>query len=97
MTMLLTGVILAAALAVQAEAPAKPSEAPAPVPASAAAKPADKPAEPKKVCVTETQMGSHFKKRICATQEEWDRRRERDAAEMARASDRTAACSGSAC
>lgn len=50
-----------------------------------------KPEEPKKVCVTETQMGSHFKKKICATPDEWERRRLRDAAEMSKMSDRAAA------
>jgi predicted secreted protein len=88
--MLISGLILAAALATQAQEAPKPVEANPPAEAA-------KPAEPKKVCVTEAQLGSHFKKRICATQEEWDRRRERDAAEMSKMSDRTAACSGSSC
>jgi len=61
--MAMLGVILAVALA-QAAAPA----------AEAA-----KPEKPKKVCVEEAQMGSHFKRRICATPEEWEKRRERDA------------------
>jgi hypothetical protein len=60
------GMILAVALA-QAAAPA------------ATATEAAKPEKPKKVCVEEAQMGSHFKKRICATPEEWEKRRERDA------------------
>lgn len=94
--MLVAGAILAAVLAAQGAEAAKPTAA-GQTEASAAAKPAATPAEPKKICVTEAQTGSHFKKRICATQEEWDRRRERDAAEMAKASDRTAACTGSAC
>jgi hypothetical protein len=93
--MLIAGAILAAALAAQGAEAAKPAAGQAE--ASAAAKPAERPPEAKKICVTEAQLGSHFKKRICATQEEWDRRRERDAAEMAKASDRTAACTGSAC
>ncbi len=40
---------------------------------------AAKPEQPKKVCVQEQQMGSHFKRKICATPEEWEKRRERDA------------------
>lgn len=88
--MMISGLILAMALSTQgAEAP-KPAEAKPPVEAA-------KPAEPKKVCVTEAQLGSHFKKRVCATPEEWERRRERDAAEMSKMSDRTAACTGSSC
>lgn len=84
--MLFTGVILAAALAAQGAETAKPAAQPEAT--AAAAKPAEKPAEPKKICVTEAQMGSHMKKRICATQEEWDRRQERDAAEMAKMQER---------
>lgn len=83
--MMLAGLILAAALAGQGAEAAKPATT-QPEP-SAAAKPA-KPAEPKKICVTEAQMGSHMKKRVCATQEEWDRRQERDAAEMAKMQER---------
>jgi hypothetical protein len=52
-------------------------------PATAAAEPA-KAEKPKKVCVEEAQMGSHFKKRICATPDEWEKRRERDAAAMSK-------------
>lgn len=40
---------------------------------------AAKPEKAKKICVEEQQMGSHFKRRICATAEEWEKRRERDA------------------
>ena len=43
-----------------------------------------KPAKPKKICVEEARLGSLMSHRICATQEEWDRRAERDAAEMAK-------------
>lgn len=85
---MIAGLILAAALAAQgAEAP-KPAATTSPATAPAATP--VKPEEPKKVCVTEAQMGSHFKKKICATQAEWDRRRERDAAEMSKMSDRAA-------
>jgi hypothetical protein len=43
-----------------------------------------KPPKPKKICVEEARIGSLMTHRICATQEEWDRRQERDAAEMAK-------------
>jgi len=80
------GMVLALALA-QAAAPAgteKPAE-----PAKAE--------KPKKVCVEEAQVGSHFKKRICATPEEWERRRERDAAAMSKRGANAPACSGPGC
>ena len=74
----------------------------APAAAAATAAPAAqaeaaKPEPPKKVCVTEAQLGSHFKKKVCATPEEWERRRLRDEAEISKMGDRTAACSGSSC
>ena len=67
------GLTLALALA-QAAGPAASEK-----PAEAA-----KAEKPKKICVEEAQMGSHFKKRICATAEEWEKRRERDAATMSK-------------
>ena len=86
--MAIVSLILAAALAAQAGGGGAPAQA---------ATPAAKPAQPEKVCVTEAQMGSHFKKRICATPDEWERRRVRDENEMSKMRDRAAACSGSAC
>ena len=83
-----SGLIIAAALAAQgAEVPKPATSLP---PAAATASVAAKPEEPKKVCVTEAQLGSHFKKKICATEAEWERRRLRDAAEMSKMSDRAA-------
>lgn len=81
--MLISGVMFALVLAAQGAEAAVPVAAKPPAKAVEATK-------PKKVCVTEAQLGSHFKKRICATQEEWDRRRERDAAEMSKMADRAA-------
>ena len=75
---LFVGLIAAAVLAGEAPTAATPTPQ---VPA--AASPAAG-AKPKKVCVEQPQMGSLFSRRICATQEEWDRRAERDAAEMSR-------------
>lgn len=68
--------------------------------ALAQAAPAAEPAKaekPKKICVEEAQMGSHFKKRICATPEEWEKRRERDAATMSKRGANAPVCSGPGC
>lgn len=88
---MLTSLIVAAALIAQGAPAAAAAQTPAPK-----AEPA-KPEPPKKVCVTEAQLGSHFKKKICATPQEWEARRLRDEAEMSKMGDRTAACTGSAC
>lgn len=71
---------IGAVLAVAMLAQAAPAAETAPKPADAAAKPE----KPKKVCVEEAQLGSHFKKRICATPEEWEKRRLADEAAMAK-------------
>lgn len=87
-TMLITSMIFAAALAAPVgDQPAKSAVA---APNAAAPSEPAEPEKPKKVCVTEAQLGSHFKSRICATPQEWERRRERDAAEMSKMSDRAA-------
>ena len=76
--------LLVAALAGDpAPLPASTAPDPAPPAAAAPAKP-PKPPKPKKVCVEEVRIGSLMTHRICATQEEWDRRAERDAQEMAK-------------
>lgn len=94
---MLSGMIVAAALAAQgtAQATAAPAAAAAP---TAAAKPA-KPEKPKLVCVEETQLGSLFTHRICATPEAWEKRRLRDAEAMSRPGSGPAGgqCSGAAC
>lgn len=74
------------AAAVLAQAPAESATtgaATAPVAAKATEAAPEKPKD-KKICVVEQQMGSHFKKKICATADEWDRRREKDAKNMSR-------------
>ena len=76
--------IFAGALAAQAVAPPAQAEP-------------GKPAAPKKVCVEEAQLGSLFKKRICATPEEWEKRRLRDQENMSRQGGRTPSCAGVAC
>lgn len=89
---MLTSLMIAAVLTAQG-APAAAAATAAPAAQAEAAKPEP----PKKVCVTEAQLGSHFKKKVCATPEEWERRRLRDEAEISKMGDRTAACSGSSC
>ena len=86
------GVILAVALA-QAAGPAA-SGAAAAEPAAVGAAKAEK---PKKVCVEEAQLGSHFKKRICATPEEWEKRRAADTAAMSKRGANAPVCSGPGC
>ena len=85
---MLTVLIVAAALAAQGTAAAPP-----PTAAETAAPPAAKPeapkaveakAKPKKVCVEATELGSLFKTRICATPEEWEKRRIQDTEAMSR-------------
>ena len=86
---MLLGMIVAAALAAQGTGPAAAAPAAgaaAAAPATAAATPA-KPEKPKKVCVEETKMGSLFKQRVCATPEQWEKRRLRDTEAMSRCSD----------
>ena len=73
----LISLLFLAALAAEPSASASAAAAPA------ASTPA-KPPKPKKICVEEVRIGSLMTHRICATQEEWDRRQERDAAEMAK-------------
>ncbi|MDZ4371849.1 MAG: hypothetical protein U1C74_10550 [Phenylobacterium sp.] len=92
---MLAGLFLAAALMAEptpttAEAPVEPAVA------SPAAAPAPS-EEPKKVCVTQAQLGSHFKKRICATPEEWEERRRRDAEAMSKMNDRQGFCRSDNC
>jgi hypothetical protein len=83
------GVIVAAVLAAQGAAAAAPQEAPAAQAAPAAKgaqtlKAVEAPAKPKKICVEEIQLGSLFKSRICATPEQWEKRRLRDLETMSK-------------
>lgn len=57
--------VAAQGLGAPAPAPTTPAAATAEAPATAG-----RPAAPKQVCVVEAQLGSHFKKRICATPED---------------------------
>lgn len=98
----MAGLGLMLALAVQAGAATggAPGEATtaAAVPAAAAPAAAAKPAEPKKVCVVEAQLGSHFKKKVCATEAEWEKRRLQDADVIARsAGGKGLACTAPGC
>lgn len=76
--MLVISLLFLAALAAEPTTTASTPSAQPPAAAPA------KPPKPKKICVEEQRMGSLFTQRICATKEEWDRRQERDAAEMAK-------------
>lgn len=78
-----------------------PPEAPdaSKVPASSAASaPSPQPApgaeEPKLICEQVQQMGSHFKRKVCATAEAWEARRRKDADQMSRMGDQGAGCGG---
>ena len=75
----LISLLLLAALAGDPPPPSKPTVQAAP----ASAIPST-PAKPKKICVEEAALGSLMTRRICATQEEWDRRAEGDALEFSR-------------
>lgn len=86
--MTILSLIFVAAMAAQgagetAPATAQPATAASPAPPAKAAKPA-KPDPAKKICVSEPQLGSHFSRRICGTAEEWEKRRELDAATMSK-------------
>jgi hypothetical protein len=84
---MLFSLIFAAALA------AAPAASPPAKGEAAGAKP-----EPlKKVCVEEAQIGSLFKKRICATPEEWEKRRLHDQEMMSKSGGRPSSCSGEGC
>ncbi len=89
-------------LALAAPTAAEPTTPPPPAPMASATNPGAnvEPAKPeavKKVCVQETTLGSHFKKRVCATPEEWAQRRRREAEATERVNARDSFCSGSNC
>ncbi len=92
--MLLSVIVMAAALA-GAEPPAAAAGA-APAAVAPVTAPAPKPEKKKLVCVEEPQMGSLFKQKTCATPEEWEKRRERDREAMSRSGGR-GACTGENC
>lgn len=98
----MAGLGLMLALAVQAGAATGAelgaTAVPAASPVAAAPAAAAKPAEPKKVCVVEAQLGSHFKKKVCATEAEWEKRRLQDADVIARsAGGKGLACTAPGC
>jgi len=73
-----------------------------PAPADPATKPRDsRPApeaalaeEPRLICEQVQQMGSHFKRKVCATPEAWEARRRKDAAQMEKMGDQGSGCGG---
>ncbi|MCA6229850.1 MAG: hypothetical protein IM654_08995, partial [Phenylobacterium sp.] len=50
--------------------------------------------EPKLICEQVQQMGSHFRRKVCATAEAWEARRRKDADQMQRMGDQGAGCGG---
>ena len=98
---LVTLVIAAAAAAIAAGDPPAGAKGPpreeAPPARTTEAGPAGSKGEdkaPKLVCEQVEQMGSHFKRKVCATPEAWEARRRRDAALMERMGDQGAGCGG---
>jgi hypothetical protein len=53
-------------------------------------------AKPKMVCQETPQLGSHFKRKVCATPEDWEARRLHDQQEMQHMGDHATGCGGSA-
>ncbi len=83
--------LASAAFAAGDPAPADPAPKPRESRPAAASRPPEK---PQLVCEQVEQMGSHFKRRVCATPEAWEARRRRDAAQMERMGDQGAGCGG---
>jgi len=83
--------LAAAAAAPPSPAPPETSGAPKTLPAAPAVKP-----KPKMVCQEAPQIGSHFKRKICATPEDWEARRLRDQEEMQRMGGQATGCNSAA-
>lgn len=101
--LLLAGALLApapASLAAgePAAAPPRPAAGPSAEALSdpKAAERSAKAPEPKLICEQVEQMGSHFRKKVCATAEAWEARRRKDADQMSRMGDQGAGCGGAA-
>ena len=61
---------------------------------AAAVRPVPNTGEPKLICEQVQQMGSHFRRKVCATAEAWEARRRKDADQMQRMGDQGAGCGG---
>ena len=61
---------------------------------AAAVRPVQNTGEPKLICEQVQQMGSHFRRKVCATAEAWEARRRKDADQMQRMGDQGAGCGG---
>ena len=61
---------------------------------AAAVRPVPNMGEPKLICEQVQQMGSHFRRKVCATAEAWEARRRKDADQMQRMGDQGAGCGG---
>ena len=87
LSLLLSSVAHGAGDPAPANPPAKPGEA--------QAAPAPKTAEePRLICEQVQQMGSHFRRKVCATPEAWEARRRKDAAQMEKMGDQGSGCGG---
>lgn len=82
-----------AAHAVEPTVPRPPGDRPA---TATASQPAPSQEEPKLICEQVQQMGSHFRRKVCATAEAWEARRRKDADQMQRMGDQGAGCGGAA-
>jgi hypothetical protein len=87
-TKTLIHLLFVAALAGQAATTPEP----APPTSVVAQAPPAKPEKPKLICVKQEVMGSLFPNRICATEEEWKARRQRETDRMDRMRERTGTC-----
>ncbi|WP_397397837.1 hypothetical protein [Phenylobacterium sp.] len=83
-----------AAAAAAAPPPSAPPETSA-APTAQSAAPVEK-AKPKMVCEEAPQIGSHFKRKVCATPEDWEARRLRDQQEMQRMGGQATGCNSAA-
>jgi hypothetical protein len=89
-------VALMLAAASAAPPPSAPPETSVATKAQPAA-PVEKP-KPKMVCQEAPQLGSHFKRKVCATPEDWEARRLHDQEEMQRMGGKATGCgSGANC
>ena len=87
-------VALMVAAAAAAPPPSAPPETSA-APTAQSAAPMEK-AKPKMVCEEAPQLGSRFKRKVCATPEDWEARRLRDQQEMQRMGGQATGCNSAA-
>jgi hypothetical protein len=86
--------VIAPVFSAQAAEPPASKASEARQPQSSATREAPVPGQPKLICEQVQQMGSHFRRKVCATAEAWEARRRKDADQMQRAADSGAGCGG---